>query len=123
MKGSKIAWNGLKEQLADMRSEKGKTPRKRLFIGLVTGTALLLCLALLLGWIVPAVGFVNIHPLVPYVTACIFVVCIIRIVCASSGLVLQIVTGNPCWGAFRVRGITIKVFLPLIDLLGRLIGR
>lgn len=105
-----------------MSTEKEKTPRKRLFIGLVTGTALLLCLALLAGWIIPVVGLGNIHPLVPYVTACVLVACICAIVWAALGLVLQIITGRACWGASRVRGITIKFFLPVMEFLAKVAG-
>ena len=107
---------------AGMSAEKEKTPRKRLFIGLVTGTALLLCLALLAGWIIPVVGLGNIHPLVPYITACVLVACICAIVWAAFGLVLQIITGRSCWGASRVRGITIKFFLPVMELLAKVAG-
>lgn len=114
--------NAFKYVAAGMSAEKDKTPRKRLFIGLVTGTALLLCLALLAGWIIPVVGLGNIHPLVPYITACILVASICIIVWAALGLVLQIVTGRLCWGASRVRGITIKFFLPVMEFLAKAVG-
>ncbi len=97
-------------------------PRKRLFIGLVTGTSILLCLLLLIGWIIPAVGFGNIHPSVPYITGFLLALCILTIAWAALGLVLQILTGRPLWGSDRVRGLTIKLFLPLMELLARLIG-
>ncbi len=97
-------------------------PRKRLFIGLVTGTSVLLCLFLLVGWIIPAVGFGNIHPSVPYITGFLLVLGISVIAWAALGLVLQILTGRPYWGSDRVRGLTIKLFLPLMELLARLVG-
>ena len=97
-------------------------PRKRLFIGLVTGTSILLCLLLLVGWIIPAVGFGNIHASVPYITGVLLIVCILTIAGAALGLVVQILTGKPFWGSDRVRGLTIKLFLPLMELLARLVG-
>ncbi len=98
-----------------------KPPRKRLFIGLITGTSILLCLLLLLGWIIPAIGFGNIHPSVPYITGFLLVAAVGVIAWAALGLVLQILTGRAYWGSGRVRGLTIKLFLPLMELLARLL--
>ncbi|MDR0339494.1 MAG: DUF116 domain-containing protein [Desulfovibrio sp.] len=97
-------------------------PRKRLFIGLVTGTSVLLCLFMLIGWVIPLVGFGNIHPSVPWVTGILLAACILVIAWASLGLVLQISIGRNFWGASRVRGIAIKFFLPVMELLARLFG-
>ena len=105
-----------------MSADPAKRPRKRLFIGLVTGTSVLLCLFMLVGWIIPAVGFGNIHPSIPYITGALLVCCILVIAWASLGLVLQITSGRPFWGASKVRGITIKFFLPVMELLARLFG-
>ncbi len=97
-------------------------PRKRLFIGLVTGSSILLCLLLLLGWFIPVVGFGNIHPSVPYITGVLLLFGIASIAWAALGLVLQIHTGRPFWGSNRARGLAIKMFLPLMELLARLFG-
>ena len=99
-----------------------KRPRKRLFIGLVTGTSVLLCLFMLVGWIIPAIGFGNIHPSIPYITGLLLVLCIGLIVWASLSLVLQIITGRSFLGAGTVRGVTIRFFLPVMELLARLFG-
>lgn len=105
-----------------MSADPAKRPRKRLFVGLVTGTSVLLCLFMLVGWIIPAVGFGNIHPSIPYITGALLVCCILVIAWASLGLVLQITSGRPFWGAAKVRGITIKFFLPVMELLARFFG-
>lgn len=105
-----------------MSSAPGRRPRKRLFVGLVTGTSVLLCLFLLVGWIIPAVGLGNIHPSFPYITGGLLVLCILVIAWAALGLVLQITLGRSFWGASRVRGITIKFFLPVMELLARAFG-
>ena len=103
-------------------SPQAKRSRKRLFIGLVTGTAVLLCLLLLTGWIIPFIGFGNIHPWVPHITGMLLVLCICVIVWATLGLVLQITLGRSFWGASRVKGVTIRFFLPVMELLARLAG-
>lgn len=105
-----------------MSTRPEKRPRKRLFIGLVTGTSILLCLFMLVGWIIPAVGFGNIHPYIPWVTGFLLVCCIATIAWASLGLVLQITWDRPFWGGTTVRGIIIKFFLPIMELLARPFG-
>ena len=41
--------------------------RKRLFIGLITGSSILVCLFLVLLWAVPVVGLPSIHPVAPWI--------------------------------------------------------
>ena len=105
-----------------MSTTPERAPRKRLFVGLVTGTSVLLCLFMLVGWIIPAVGLGNIHPTVPYITGFLLICCIGVITWACLGLVLQITVGRSFWGASRVRGIAIRFFLPIMELLARPFG-
>ena len=109
-------------QLDFMSTRPDKPPRKRLFVGLVTGTSILLCLFMLVGWIIPAIGLGNIHPYIPWVTGFLLVCCILLIAWASLGLVLQITWDRPFWGGTKVRGILIKFFLPVMELLARPFG-
>jgi hypothetical protein len=99
-----------------------RRPRKRLFIGLVTGTSVLLCLVLLAGWVIPVVGLGNIHPYVPWITGFLLFLCIAVIAFASLSLVLQIAFGRNFRGSSMVGGVTAKVFLPLMELLARPFG-
>lgn len=110
------------ESLPFMSAPGERPPRKRVFIGLVTGTSTLLCLLLLVGWIIPVVGFGNIHPSVPYITGVILFLVIITIAWGSLGLALQVYYGRPFFGAERVRGLTIKLLLPLMECLARPFG-
>lgn len=110
------------ESLPFMSTPGERPPRKRVFIGLVTGTSVLLCLLLLVGWVIPVVGFGNIHASVPYITGAILCLAIVTIAWGSLGLVLQIYYGRPFFGAERVRGLTIKLLLPLMECLGRPFG-
>lgn len=91
-------------------------------MGLITGTSLGLCLFMLVGWVIPFIGLGNIHPWVPRVTGGLLGLCIAVIAWASIGLVLHIYTGRPVLGTERIRGLSIKIFLPLMELLGRLLG-
>ena len=100
------------------RDEYGGTG-KRLFIGLVSGTALLLCALLLLIWLVPTIGFAAIHPWLPAIAGLIFGGAILAIAWLSLGLVLHAYTGKPVLGTSRLRGIAIRLLLPLMELMGR----
>ena len=89
---------------------------KRLFIGLVIGTAILLCLLLLLIWLVPTIGFAAIHPWLPFIAGIVFGGAILGILWLSVGLVLHAYTGKPILGTSRLRGITIRLLLPIMEL-------
>jgi hypothetical protein len=99
-----------------------RVAHKRLFIGLTCGISFLLCLALILGWGIPYVGFENIHPSVPLITGCILVLGLAVVGWTAFILVFQIVTKKKLWGADKARGLSIKLFLPLMELFGRLVG-
>ena len=96
--------------------------RKRLFIGLITGTSILLCIILLAGWIIPFIGFSNIHPSLSYIFGVLFGSAILFICWATLGLVLQILKGRAVPGSAKMRGMTIRLFLPLMTMLARLLG-
>lgn len=96
--------------------------RKRLFVGLISISCLVICVFLTLLWLVPYIGLDNIHPAAKWVLGAL-VLALIGMVCVAYwGLFLNIVTRKPLLGAQRFRGLTIKLFLPLMVLLGRALG-
>jgi len=96
--------------------------RKRLFIGLILGASVIVSLILVLLWVVPFVGLDAIHPAVPWVWGLLMASLTALVLWASAGLVLSIVMGRSFPVFRRVRGLTVKLFLPLMTLLGRLLG-
>jgi hypothetical protein len=96
--------------------------RKRLFIGLIAGTCLLVCALLVLLWVVPYVGLRNIHPSAPWVLAVILGALFLLVLWASLGLLLGVVLPWPLPLAQRVRGVTVKLLVPMMSLLGRMLG-
>jgi hypothetical protein len=96
--------------------------RKRVFIGLITGSSVLICLFLALVWYIPFVGLTTIHPALPWVFGIITLLLILGIGWAALALVLNILLGRPVLFAKRLRGVTVKLFLPLMTLLGRVVG-
>ncbi len=100
------------------RSDYGGTG-KRLFIGLVVGTAVLLCLVLLLVWLVPTIGFSGIHPWLPTLSGALFSGAILLVIWLCAGLALHAYTGHPVLGTLKMRGITIRLLLPLMETMAR----
>ncbi|WP_456324116.1 DUF116 domain-containing protein [Desulfonauticus submarinus] len=110
-------YKSLLEEISDSIPAK-----KRLFIGLITLTSVLLSLFLILLWIIPYIGLKSIHPFAPYILAFIIIVLILFIAWSSLGLVLSILWKRNILFAHKIRGLTIKFFLPLMVLVGKLFG-
>ena len=96
--------------------------RKRLFIGLISGTCFVVCLFLASLWLVPFVGLDNIHPAASWVLGALVVLCIGFVSVAYWGLFLNIILRKPLPGSRRFRGLTVKLFLPVMVLLGKALG-
>jgi uncharacterized protein len=108
--------------LLERELESTTSERKRLFIGLITGTSILVCLILILLWIIPYVGLRTIHPLAPWILGVVVSGLILLIAWASLGLILTIHLGHSVLFSERIRGLTIKLFLPLMTLFARFVG-
>ncbi len=98
------------------------TSRKRLFIGLIISASFLVCIILAGLWYVPFIGLQQIHPYAPHGLGVIFGLAILLILWSSFGLIFNILLGRPVLFSRRLRGLSIKLFLPLMTLLGRMIG-
>jgi hypothetical protein len=98
------------------------TSRKRLFIGLIGGSCALVCTLLALLWIVPYIGLKNLHPYAPLILGVLLGLVFLLVVWASLGLLLSIVVHRPLPLTGRMRGLTIKLLLPLMSLIGRALG-
>ncbi len=96
--------------------------RKRLFIALIGATCAVVCTLLALLWIIPYVGLRNIHPLAPWVLGAVLGALLLLVCWAGLGLVLSLVTPRPLPLARRLRGVTVKLLLPLMSLIGRAVG-
>ena len=112
------------------RAELGETvsvpypagAKKRLFIGLALGASIIFSLLMGIGWVIPVVGFGNIHPSLPYITGFLFLAAILLILLGTIGLVIHVYTGKPFLFSRRFRGMSVRFFLPVLELVGRLGG-
>lgn len=96
--------------------------RKRLFIGLISGSCFVICLVLAALFVIPFIGLDSIHPSATWILGAIiaFLICFVSV--AYWGLFLNIILRKPLPGSRRYRGLTVKLFLPLMVLLGRALG-
>jgi len=100
--------------------ERSEPSRKRLFIGLLCGTGLAVCMLLAFIWAVPSIGLANIHPLAPWVLGLACAAAIAVVLWATLGLAASVALGRPFLGSNHLRGVMAKVFLPLMTIFARL---
>ncbi len=103
----------------DLESGKAK---KRLFVGLVVGAGTVVVSFLLLTLILPVIGLANIHPWAPYIFSMLVGGLILLTVWATFGLIINIHLGHSPLHFAKIRGLTIKLLLPLMTLVGKLLG-
>lgn len=96
--------------------------KKRLFVGLALGSSILFSVLMCIGWVIPVIGFGNIHPSLPYITGLLFLTVIVLIMLGTIGLVVHVQTGKPFLFSRRFRGMSVRFFLPVLELVGRLGG-
>jgi len=97
-------------------------PQKRIFIGLLIFTCLILACVTAVLWLVPYIGLTNIHPSAPVILAICFGTLLLLVFLGVALLVFTIVRGRDILFSQRLRGIVIKVLFPFIVLVGQLVG-
>lgn len=97
-------------------------PQKRIFIGLIVFTILLITAITVGLYLIPYIGLKNIHPLAPQIV-CFSMGAVLGILILGVGLlILTLVRGREIFFAARLRGIVIEVLFPIMIVLGRMLG-
>jgi uncharacterized protein len=97
-------------------------PKKRIFIGLIVFTVLLITAITVGLYLIPYIGLKNIHPLAPRVV-CFTMSGTLGILILGVGLlILTLIRGREIFFAARLRGIVIEVLFPIMIVLGKLLG-
>ncbi len=107
--------------LLKMEREAGSIPYrpgKGLFLGLMLLSVILLLILLGIIWWVPTVGLSNIHPSLPTVVGGIFLALLLFTVGGALLITLTILRGRDVLHSYRMRGLLIKLFLPLMTMIG-----
>ena len=73
-------------------------------------------------WLIPYIGFSNIHPRLPLIMAIIFGIVVLYMIGGALTLVCTIVRGKNLFFNRRIRGVVIRFLFPLLIILGKCIG-
>jgi hypothetical protein len=97
-------------------------PKKRIFVGLLVLTCVILLCLIFLLWYVPMVGLRNIHPSLPLFFSFILAFLVFLMISGGLLLVFTIVRGKDIFLSHKLRGLVAKVLFPLMILMGRIVG-
>ncbi len=105
-----------------IRVSSDEASSKGLFLCLVAITSLFICLFLLSLWVVPYFGFDAIGPWAKWVAGFFVGVALFIVLSASIGLLLSATTGKYLPFFRKLRGVSVKLFLPVMIIIGRIFG-
>jgi len=97
-------------------------PQKRIFLGLLAVTVLLFTILLGIFWYVPYVGLTSFHPKLPLILGAVFAGLLLLVGGGLVILALTVVLGRDLFFSRRLRGVVIKLLLPLMSGVGKLCG-
>ena len=97
-------------------------PKKRIFIGLLVMTCLILFFLIFLLWYVPMVGLKNIHSSLPFLFTLLLGALVFLMLAGGLLLVFTILRGRDIFLSHKLRGLVAKVLFPFMILMGRLVG-
>ena len=95
---------------------------KKIFILLL----LLICVVLVVGaivlWLVPYIGFSNIHRNLPLIMAVVMGAMVLFLLGGALTLVFTLIRGKNLFFNRRIRGVVIRLLFPLLVIVGKFIG-
>lgn len=109
------------EEFAGQGGSISYKPPKSIFLALLFAAAFILIAAGFLFWYIPVIGLYNIHPNLPLVFGMIVSALIIMIILSVFAVTIAVVNGRDVFRSYKLRGILIKLFLPLMVLLGSIL--
>jgi len=97
-------------------------PKKRIFIGLIVFTVVLITAVTVGLYLIPYIGLKNIHPLAPNVVCITMGLVIGALILGVALLIVTLVRGKEVLFASKLRGIVIEVLFPIMIVVGKLLG-
>ena len=92
--------------------------RKTIFITLTISAIVLISAVIFLLWLIPAIGLVNIHPLLPKLGFAGVIILLGMLSIGAAILIYGIISGREIAFAQRLRGIVMKLLYPIIVMIG-----
>lgn len=102
--------------------EMDQGPEKRIFILLLLLTCGALIVVAVALWLIPYIGFTNIHPRLPLIMAVVFALVVAFLIGGGLTLVFTILRGKNLFFNREIRGVVIRFLFPLLVLVGKCIG-
>ncbi|MHB8066872.1 MAG: DUF116 domain-containing protein [Desulfobaccales bacterium] len=97
-------------------------PQKRIFLGLLAVTCVLFTVLLAVFWYVPYMGLTTLHPKLPLILGTSFLVLLFLVFAVVAMLGFTVVLGRDLFFSKKLRGVVIKLLLPLMSFVGKLCG-
>lgn len=104
------------EKMSDSR------PEKRTFIVLLLLTCMGMIGVAVILYLIPYIGFANIHPWLPLIMAVVFLFIVLFMIGGALTLTFTIIRGKNLFFNRRIRGVVIRLLYPLLILTGKMIG-
>lgn len=108
--------------MTTINEKEAVPPRKRLFVTLMGITCLMVVAVIFLAWWIPNRGLANIHPNLPHIVGIIMMVLSGAAILGTGLLVLTTALGKDIFFTRFMRLVVIKFLLPVIEMVGRVIG-
>ncbi|MBN1102812.1 MAG: DUF116 domain-containing protein [Deltaproteobacteria bacterium] len=100
----------------------GGGSEKWTFIFLLLLTCALMVVLAVVLWLVPYVGFSNIHPQLPLIMALVFLGIVLFMIGGGLTLVFTIIRGKNLFFNRRIRGVMIRFLFPMLVVVGKFVG-
>lgn len=97
-------------------------PQKRIFLGLLAVTCVLFTAILAVFWYVPYMGLTTLHPKLPLILGAVFLGLLFLVFVVVAMLGFTVVLGRDLFFSRRLRGVVIKLLLPLMSFVGKICG-
>jgi len=97
-------------------------PQKRIFLGLLAVTCVLFAALLAVFWYVPYMGLTTLHPELPLILGAFFLVLLFVVFAVVAMLGFTVVLGRDLFFSKKLRGVVIKLLLPMMSGVGKLCG-
>ncbi|MCU0595927.1 MAG: DUF116 domain-containing protein [Desulfobacterota bacterium] len=102
--------------------EADHQPDKRIFLLLLLLTCGALIVVAVALWLIPYIGFTNIHPRLPLIMAIVFAAIVAFLIGGGLTLLFTILRGKNLFFNKEIRGVVIRFLFPLLVLVGKCIG-
>jgi uncharacterized protein len=112
----------MEEPIKILHGGNSLRPQKRIFLGLLVLTCCLFTLLLTILWVVPYVGLANINPHLPVVLGVLFGILLLLVLSVVVMLALTVLLGRDLFFSRKIRGLVIKLLLPMMSGVGKLAG-